>query len=278
MSKTLIWCTSVSICLSAFIIIASRANASLQINDKPFTADVAVATPTETILQSETVPINDEKEKFNKFAGYILEAINSAAKPDQYTASYEDVANDIATVVLDPKEPPIWKSDKSKARTAIMLVSLAYNETRFRAYTDDGRCNSSKWRKSSEGSKLMKISGECDGGLAHSMWQIHTGLDGIVVVPTNYGDDDPFAHDIDKREWCYSYQCSDKDGTLITPTQMSEDRKNAIRIALHMARRSIRKGVKLCQYTGEGNVCPKGNVRYSWAEGPKGYSTEHPFT
>ena len=275
MYKTLIWCTSAIVCLAALIITAVAASASqLTVINKVPLAPIAIVTPTEPELPI-TAPVNEEKVKFDKFSGYVLDAMNSATTPDKYSASYEDIANDITTVVLDSKEPSIWKSDTTKARTAIILVSLAFHESRFRAYVDDGRCNDANWRKSSEGIKLMGNGGACDGGNARSMWQVHTSAGGIIVVPANYGDSGPFgSNDVNKREWCYSYQCSEDDGTLVTPSQIVTERQSAVRVALHMARRSIRSGSKLCQFSGESDGCPKGDTRYSWAER---YSKKHPF-
>ena len=273
MYKTLIWCASAVICLAACLTIAASAPQSAVVI-QPVSVTAAVVTPTEIPQQPEVNVKSEDQIRFEKFENYVLDAMNSAAKPDSYSASYKDVAHDIATVVLDPQEPPIWKNDKMKARTAVLLVSLAYNETSFHAYVDDGRCNDVKWRSTSEGAKTMKIGGNCDGGHARSMWQLHMS-GGIVIVPVNYDDE---SKDVDRREWCYSYQCSEDDGKVVDPKQVIENRQDAIRIALHMVRRSIRNHVGLCQFTGESDVCPKGEVRLQWAEGPKGYSKFHPYS
>jgi hypothetical protein len=285
MYKTLIWCSSAVTCLAACLTIAAMACGSstgVAVSQTVLTYAVVSSTPTEITQDQPAVSDEKIKEKarFDEFTAYIQEAMNSATTPDQYSVDYDQVANDLATVVLDPEEPAFWKNDKTKARTAIMMVGIAYHETNYRAYVDDGRCNDPEWRKSEEGAKMMRISGNCDGGIAHSMWQVHTSTDGIVVMPANYDDS---SKDTDKREWCYAFEmkenrCATDEGKLIAPKEMASDRQAAIRVALHMARRSIRRGVKLCQYTGEGDVCPKGDVRYNWAEGPKGYSTKHPFT
>lgn len=272
MYKTLIWCAAAISGLTACGVIVAVASAQ----QKPLAVAAmqpeitqAVVTPTEVPVQPEAKSEKKEDAKVGQLTDYLLEAMRSAVKPMSVSASYEDIAHDVATVVLDPTEPPMWKDDSTKARTAIMLVSIAYHETSFLAYTDDGRCNDRKWRDSAEGRKTMAQSGSCDGGLARSMWQVHTDFGGIYVIPANYDDD---TREINKREWTYANQDVD-DGTLIRSEQM-KDRQSACRVALHMARRSIRNHAKLCQFTGEMGECPKGDIRYDWAER---YSTKHPF-
>jgi len=274
MHKTLIWCSSTVICLLALFSITFACGSQqgdISSNHVTFTSAVVSAPEVFTIAPEPEIEVESaDQARFSELHGYVFDAMNAAVKPDQYSVSYDDVSRDIVTVVLDPNEPPIWRNDKTKARTNIMMVSIAYHETNFRAYVDDGRCNSTKWRNSDEGVKFMKISGNCDGGIAHSMWQVHTGLGGIVTVPVDY-DSNPS----DRREWCYSYQCTSHDGTLVAPVEMTTNRQAAIRVALHMIRRSVRNNVGLCQFTGEkGSSCPKGEVRYSWAEE---YSKKHPF-
>jgi hypothetical protein len=283
MYKTLIWCSSAMVAAAALVVIVTVAAAASPqehpavTNMQPQTL-AAVVTPTEVPVQPEALP-SEEEAKVEQLADYVLGAMNFAVKPDENSASYESVAHDIAEVVSDPKEPPIWKEDSTKARTAIMLVSIAFWETSFRSFVDEGKCNDKAWRASPEGQEAMRRWGTCDGGIARSIWQIHAEH-GITVVPANYDDE---SQELSKREWCYSSECGDDDGgTIISPEAMVSDRKNAARVALHMARRSIRNNAHLCQFTGEGGLgddgCPKGEIRYDWAEGPKGYSRKHPFS
>jgi hypothetical protein len=271
MYKTLIWCASVAACLAALVVIVAVASASTEhsgvTNMQPQLA-AAVAAPTEMPVQPEVIPHEDDL-KVGQLEDYVLEAMNSAAKPDEFSASYEDIAHDIAVVVSDPKEPPIWKEDTDRGRTATILVSIGLWETRFRAYVDEGKCNDKAWRASAEGQNLMRM-GRCDGGIARSIWQIHADWGGIVVLPVNYDSDDG-----NKREWCYANEYSDDDGIVVKPADFL-DRQLAARVALHMARASIRKGAGLCQFTGEYGPggCPKGDTRLLWAEK---YSSQHPF-
>ena len=66
---------------------------------------------------------------------------------------------------------PIWPNDDG-TKTARLLVCVAFYESRFRGYVDDGRCNDPDWRASPEGVRTMRL-GTCDGGRARSLWQLH---------------------------------------------------------------------------------------------------------
>ncbi len=272
MYKTLIWGTAVMAFVAALV--GTIASASQQKPSAPIEqviTNIASIPPTDVPVQPEAIP-NPQDVKVAQLSQYLLDAMNTWAKPDSYSAPYDSIAHDIAVVALDPKEPPIWKDDVSRVRTATLLLSLAFWEGKFRAYVDEGRCNDRAWRKTAEGIKLMHMSGSCDNGIARSIWQIHADWGGIVVVDANYDDG---AKELSKREWCYASQCGDDDGSLVKPEGFL-DRQSAARVALHMARRSIRKNVGLCQYTGEqDNVCPLGVLRYNWA---KTYNSKHPFS
>ena len=282
MYKTLIWCSSAMVAAAALVVIVTVAAASPQehtavTNMQPQTL-VAVVTPTEVPVQPEALP-TEEEAKVEQLANYLLDAMNASAPADEFSASYESVSHDIAEVALDPTEPPIWKEDLTRARTATMMLSIAFWESRFRSFVDEGKCNDPAWRASPEGQETMRKWGTCDQKLARSLWQIHAEK-GITVFHVNYDDE---SQEIQKREWCYSAECGDEDGgRVITPEDMISDRKNAARVALHMASRSIRNNARLCQFTGEGGLgddgCPKGEIRYDWAEGPRGYSRKHPFS
>lgn len=276
MYKTLIWCSSAMVAVAALVVIVTVASAASPqehpavTNMQPQTL-VAVVTPTEVPVQPEALP-SEEEAKVEQLADYVLSAMNSWAKPDAFSADYDPIAHDIASVALDPKEPPIWKEDKDRSRTAIMLASIGFWETRYRAYVDDGLCNDKAWRASPEGQEMMRKFGFCDGGIARSIWQIHADWGGIVVLPANYDDE---SQDIAKREWCYANECAEDDSFVVKPEEFT-NRKLAAYVALHMARRSIRGTGGLCQFTGEVEVgCPKAAARYDWAAD---YSRKHPFS
>jgi hypothetical protein len=57
-------------------------------------------------------------------------------------------------------------------QTALELAALAVEETGLADYVVDGRCNRADWRASAEGRRVMRR-GDCDGGHAVGVWQIH---------------------------------------------------------------------------------------------------------
>jgi hypothetical protein len=170
---------------------------------------------------------------------YFETAMQFWLKPTSLSTDYHSVASDVAQVVLS--EEPIWPTDTTRGRTGIQMLAIAFHESSFRAYVDNGTCN--RYAKDEhapkEISKLFQMFGDCDGGMAHSMWQVWP-----------------------KAE--FSAQTLDA------------DRKNAIRAALYLARRSIRGSGGLCWYSGEGTGgdCPKAAVRYETAQD---YWKKHPF-
>ena len=57
-------------------------------------------------------------------------------------------------------------------RMGLVLMSLAFHESRFRGYVDDGRCNDAAWVTTLAGAHLTRL-GDCDNGHAYSLWQVH---------------------------------------------------------------------------------------------------------
>ncbi len=76
------------------------------------------------------------------------------------------VADDIAAVAYDADEPPVFQGEHGRARTALLLVSLGGEETRFKEHILEGHC------------KL----GECDHGFATGMLQVHLGPYGLRLL------------------------------------------------------------------------------------------------
>lgn len=54
-------------------------------------------------------------------------------------ARYETIASDIAIVVSDPEEAPLFGGPFGRERTAALMVSVAYMESGLRVDVDDGR-------------------------------------------------------------------------------------------------------------------------------------------
>lgn len=89
----------------------------------------------------------------------------------QRLARYRSIADDIATVVLDPEEQPIVGGSHGRAKTAAQLVAIAAMESGFAPDADVGPC-------------FRGLDGRgprCDGGRAASIFQLHSGRGGTVA-------------------------------------------------------------------------------------------------
>jgi hypothetical protein len=188
--------------------------------------------------------VEQHDTRIEPLAAYVLTAMKRWAPPDELSADYEEIARQIATTALDGE--PVWEHDTSRGKTAILIASLGFWESRFRAYVDDGSCNAKGFTSRS---KLAYL-GNCDGGWAHSIWQIH-----------------PMRLCTSKDAAGF---CTYED---VTGKKLS-DRAYASRIALWLARRSIRGGAGLTGYTGEVAGFTKARTRLSFA---LDYSRRHPY-
>jgi len=122
---------------------------------------------------------------------------------EQRTERYRAIATDIAAVVSDPQERPAVGGQVGRARSAALLVAVAFLESGFAPDADKGPC----WRG------LDGRGPRCDGGLAVSAWQIRIGAG---KTPEGWNREDLFA-----------------------------DRRKAVRVALHLVRRSVNACRKL---------------------------------
>jgi hypothetical protein len=52
---------------------------------------------------------------------------------------YESIAQDLVSVVYDEHEQPVFTGDGGRAKTALLMASIASFESGFRADVDDGR-------------------------------------------------------------------------------------------------------------------------------------------
>jgi hypothetical protein len=160
-----------------------------------------------------------------------LVTVLASISPQLKQERRESIANDVATVVLAEKRA-FDEGDETGQQTALLLLALAYHETggSWATWVDNGSCNDPTWR--AQHADLMNRSGDCDGGKAWSMWQIH--------VP---GD------------------------SVIAGRALIADRKRAIRTALGLARTSLQAKVGLCGYSGERYPsCTKAALRLSTAQ------------
>jgi hypothetical protein len=71
-------------------------------------------------------------------------------------ARYTEIASDLASVVYDPAEEPLYSGEGGRARTALLLASIAAHESTFRADVEDGRARG-------------------DGGTSWCFMQLHIG-------------------------------------------------------------------------------------------------------
>jgi hypothetical protein len=150
----------------------------------------------------------------NSLAIYIASVLATIVPHPMSETRRGSIADDIATVVLS--EERAFDDDASGQRTALLLVSIAHYETgrSWSVWVDNGKCNDEAWRKAH--SLWMRRGGDCDGGKAWSMWQVHVPGDSVEA------------------------------GRALVV-----DRKSAIRAALTIARASLKAGRGLCYYSGE---------------------------
>ena len=136
-------------------------------------------------------------------------------------------------------------------------------------FVDKGYCNDPTWASSHEGHVQMVSGGDCDGGLGYgalavSLFQIHPE-EGIVLTQDG-GWSRAFNF---SPEWRAIHS-----GEILLKSELLEDRKNAVRVALHFVRQSLTRSGGLCAYTGEPGPCPKAAARLNFA---RNWWTRHPF-
>lgn len=195
-----------------------------------------------------------------------------AESPEAYEARVASIAGDIVEVVSAPEEQPLF-GDADLYKTSIALATLSFFEGREMLYVDRGKCQDPTWTQTEEGHRQM-MSGDCDGGLgpghrgyAYSLWQIHP--EEGVVLTANGGWSRAFNF---SPQWRATHS-----GEIIGGREMLEDRKVAIRVALHMARQSLKAGAGLCNFTGGDDItrgCPKAKARLNFA---RAWWTAHPY-
>ena len=166
----------------------------------------------------------------DELCAYVLTVMQGWPPPYKLgTVPLPDVAASIADVAAH--DAPAWPDDTTGARSAVLLAALAYFEgDRFASYVDDGTCNKPGFRLHDARARY----GTCDGGLAHSLWQIHE----IELA-------DPLE--------------------VASATTLT-DRTFAAHIALRLARQSLAATGTLQNYTGEwSGPHPKADERLKFA-------------
>lgn len=138
------------------------------------------------------------------------------------------VAQDVASVVWDGfaghPEERAYRDDPQGARTGLLVMSLAFNESRFRGSVASGKCD-------------IPALGTCDHGRASTLWQIHVG-NGLYVGWGRW-----------MRE--FGSERSMPDDVLVTRDFALQSFPAAATLALHMARASLKTSGSLRNYTGE---------------------------
>jgi hypothetical protein len=157
--------------------------------------------------------------------------------PEEVTARYEAVAQDIAAVLLDPDETPLYTGDHGRERGALVLAALAFEESGMRKDVDEGLCKKGDPR------------GDSDSCGAFTMWQIHTA-GGLVLDGTGFK-----VLLAQPAAWQAEHT---KDA--LHATDILHDRKKAVRLALHMAHVSIDNWTR--------GRAAKGDAQRWWAAHP----------
>jgi len=244
--------------------------------------EISVSVPPVVIDEPRIESISKEdQERRDQMFEYVLNAMRDWNKgPMAGKATHlEEIAHDIVvTAIEEPKARP--QSDGSFE--AILLASIAWFEDRFRDYVDEGKCNewmNEVYKKSGylhpsmnvltkEQQDLLSL-GNCDGGHAATIWQVHFGM-GITLLDDYTCWDNPKATSC--RSWKYVEE--GREGrAVVTKQDAISNRQLGARVALAMARQSIRRGAGLVQFAGAGNE-DKAKLRLDKAES---YVAKHPF-
>jgi hypothetical protein len=157
---------------------------------------------------------------------------------DEVASIRLQTARAIAEVAYDPTEPPLYRrSPIGRGRTAALLASIAAHETGLQPRLVHGECRP----------------GECDGGKAVGLMQIHPGDFGIRLTTSS------------------ALLCTAKtaDEDCVSRTELLADPVLTIRVALHIVR-----GLGLGVYTGEG-AC-EGDAAESRREWAMAWVKSHP--
>lgn len=84
---------------------------------------------------------------------------------DEALARYKVTAQAIADVALDPANPPLFRGETGRAKTALQLGSIGSFEGGFHKFVESGDCNTPAFKANHPH--------ECDGGAAWTNFQIH---------------------------------------------------------------------------------------------------------
>lgn len=175
-------------------------------------------------------------------------------------ARLHSIAEDIVTVALDEKEPPVFARADGRVKTAILQAAIPSLEGGYQKFVDQGDCNQRGFRADRRGN--------CDGGYAFSLWQIHVTGGGYIFLEDGALGSVAYARETAKAhpEW------------IMQGKDLIADRKNAVRVAQRLERYSLTNFHSLCAYSGEpcgDGEHPKAKARLDRA---MDYYAKHPFT
>lgn len=149
-------------------------------------------------------------------------------------ARYESIANDVASVALDPDEPPVFTGAAGRTKTALLVMSVASFEGGFQKFVDDGECNDSRFSADRRGG--------CDGGRAYTIWQLHAREFGGGFVLLSDGR-------LSSARYATAAELASHE--VLGPAALIADRKVAARVAQRLLRQSLKTWGSLCSYSGE---------------------------
>src|SRR5271170_359863 len=177
---------------------------------------------------------------------------------DEVKTRLHSIAEDIVMVALDANEPPTFAHADGRVKTALLHSAIASMETGFQKFVDEGACNKRGY--------IADRRGDCDGGHAFSLWQIHVAGNGYILL-----------EDGTLTSKMYATPDVLQSHTVITGLELIADRKTAIRVAQRVERSSLRQFHSLCAYSGENceGQHPKASVRFDRAVT---YYASNPFT
>lgn len=131
--------------------------------------------------------------------------------PDEVNARFQSIAEDLAEVVFDPQEAPVYTGPRGRIQTLSLMESIALYESGFRKNVDTG-----------EGPRSRG-----DAGRSVCLMQIQVGMGKTKPYNRAQGR---FARD------------SDLDAEVeqgYTAPDLLADRKKCFRVALHMVQQSF---------------------------------------
>lgn len=179
---------------------------------------------------------------------------------EQASSRLHSIASDIAFVALDPNEPPVFARGDGRMKTALLQAAIASLETGYQKFVDDASCNRADWHADRRGN--------CDGGHAWSLWQVHIFGNGYI-----FKDDGTLGTAMTSSAWLSSHP----EEVVIKGPQMVADRKVAVRVAQRLERTSLLQYHSLCGYSGESceeGRHPKAKARMDRA---MDYLQRHPY-